>query len=131
MAKDGELIKYQSIMRQTNKEFSIVVTFVPVYTMKQEEYIFLADEFSFEPKASDENSGTGYNCDQEIVISRPDSSILQKFSIFRSGTLYFRDTSGKRYVIGSDTVPARICISPHLNLAKLNIKCTMLKSPLL
>ncbi len=47
MSVNGELVNYQSVMNQRNKEFSIVVTFVPSGGMNQEQYVFLAEEFSF------------------------------------------------------------------------------------
>jgi hypothetical protein len=131
MEVNGELVNYQNVMNQRNKEFSIVVTFVPSGAMNQEQYVFLAEEFSFEPVASDNASGTSFNCDKELVISRPDSSILREFSIFRSGILYFRDTSGNSYGVGDADIPARVCLSPQLNSARLTMKCTMLKPPVL
>ena len=63
MEVNGELVNYQNVMNQRNKEFSIVVTFVPLGGMNQEQYVFLAEEFSFEPVASDNASGTSFNCD--------------------------------------------------------------------
>lgn len=117
-------------MSKKNKEFSIVIRFIPVNRMQQEEYTFLSEEFDFSPSSSSDSGGTIFLCDMERVVSRPEKEVLKEFNILRSGILVFRDTSGNMYQVGTSDIPARVMLSPNLNSAQLVVKCSMLQSPL-
>jgi len=117
-------------MSNKNKEFSIVIRFIPLNKMKKEEYEFLADEFDFQPAITTDNGGTIFNCDQERIIMRPEEEVISEFSFPRSGILVYKDTTGKLYQLGTSDIPARISIVPYLNSAQIVIKCSMLQSPL-
>lgn len=117
-------------MNQNNKEFSVVIRFIPLTSMTNHEYEFLAEEFTFHPAAASDAGGTIFNCDQERIIMRPAAEVLSEFGFLRSGIVVYRDTAGKEYQIGTSDIPARIMLSPTITAARLIIKCSMLQSPL-
>ncbi len=91
---------------------------------------FMADQFDFQPVASDDDSGVCYNCNKTFVIDVPDTPVLNYFSIPRSCIVTLYGSNGDNYDIGTKGIPARVLISRHLNRAQLQVFCKMLKNPL-
>lgn len=113
------------------KELSIILRVRPLKKMREEEYLFLADSFSFVPSVTDSASGKLFDCSKEITIESPNVDTLQEFSFPRYAIIYLRDSSGRDIAIGSSNIPALVSISANLNSSTLSISCKMLHSPFL
>lgn len=111
------------------KELSIQINVIPVKTMSQEAYSFLADEFTIDPVPEKSDAGIIYNCNKDIIIDMPSTNTISEFSIEKSVLVEFKDTRGKKYIIGTTDLPAKVIITPHLNKATLSISCKMMQTP--
>ena len=74
-------------------------------------------------------AGLLIDCNQSIIIDKPDEKICKEFVYSRRCIVKFEDSTGKKYFLGTQEFPALVTIVPDLNVARLNIKCKMLKSP--
>lgn len=119
------IIKYLYHM----KELSVVLRVRPVRKMRQAEYRFFADSFSFVPSVEDSDPGRLFDCSKDITIETPPADILREFSVPRSAVVCLRDSSGEEISIGTDDIPATVFISANLNTSTLKISCKMLHSP--
>lgn len=111
------------------KELSIIISVSPTGNMRKSIYQFRADPFTINAQAESSDSGYVYNCDQELTIENPDKDTLKEFSFGRSALVEFKDSTGHKFRIGTNSVPAVVYIAPNLNTSKLHIKCKMLQSP--
>ncbi|RGN43807.1 MULTISPECIES: hypothetical protein [unclassified Bacteroides] len=111
-------------------ELSIIFSVVPVGNMRKSNYQFVADPFEIKATPELSDSGLVFNCDNEIVIELPDKKTLEDFSSGQSVLINCQDSSGRKFKIGTQNIPAIAYIAPNLNSAKLFIKCKMLSSPL-
>ncbi len=112
-------------------EFSIHINVYPIARMLHTVYKFEADFFDYDPTPEDSSAGKCYNCDKDIYISLPTSSVLKDFSSPKYAIIEISTTNGKKYKIGSNQIPALVSLTPHLNTATLHVKCKMLHSPLI
>lgn len=113
------------------KELSIIISITPVTKMKKGSYTFIADPFTFTPTIEKTAAGNLFNCNHDITIECPDDATIHEFHPGRYTIVYFRDTSDRIIIIGTQEMPATITISPNLNSATLKIECKMLRSPFL
>lgn len=111
-------------------EFSILVKVFPLRSDVGAGYTFMADEFDFVPQPEDSEAGRCYVCDKDIVCQPVSADVIRAFEGGIWAKVLFRDTRGRVFTIGTDTVPATVSISPHLNTVTLQIRCRMLSSPL-
>ena len=111
-------------------EFSILVKVFPLRSDVGASYTFIADEFDFVPQPEDSEAGRCYVCDKDIVCQPVSADVIRAFGGGIWAKVQFRDTRGRFFNIGSDTVPAVVAISAHLNTITLQIRCRMLASPL-
>lgn len=113
------------------KELSIHINVYPISTMRQTVYKFESDYFDYDPTPEDSDAGRCYNCDKDIYISTPPTTILNEFSSPQYAIVEISTTRSLKYKIGSSQIPALVSLIPHLNSTTLQIKCKMLHSPLL
>lgn len=119
------------------KEFSQVIRVVPLSLLPDnysgtaaeildKGYLFHTDQFVLDPQQSESSGGVLYNCDQEHIIDNPEVKVLANptsaIVLYKAGDDYI--------LIGSVSIPARVCIRPHLNRSRLIVKCNMLHSPI-
>lgn len=98
---------------------------------------FLADEFTFEPSPSEDNGGVIWDCSKTFVVDMPESEALQLLKIPRKAIVTLSKLTRMRpecdpnvIRIGTQTIPASVYLSPHLNKAQLIVSCKMLCNPL-
>lgn len=98
---------------------------------------FLADEFTFEPSATEDNGGIYWDCSKTFVVDMPDSEALKELKVPRKAIVNLTALAPKKSAAGSymvylgtEQVPARVYLSPYLNKAQLVVNCKMLKNPL-
>lgn len=139
-------------------EFSTLVGVVLVDDTTRS-FQFLADEFTFEPSPTDDNGGVIWDCSKTFVVDMPESEALQQLKIPRKAIVTLSkltrtrpesdpnatrmegkvgvnlvslstESSPNEVRIGTDSIPARVYLSPHLNKAQLIVSCKMLRNPL-
>lgn len=139
-------------------EFSTLVGVTLVGDTTQS-FQFLADEFTFEPSPTDDNGGVIWDCSKTFVVDMPESEALQQLKIPRKAIVTLSkltrtrpecdpnvtrmegkvgvnlvslstESSANEVRIGTQTIPARVYLSPHLNKAQLIVSCKMLRNPL-
>lgn len=139
-------------------EFSTLVGVTLVGDTTQS-FQFLADEFTFEPSPTDDNGGVIWDCSKTFVVDMPESEALQQLKIPRKAIVTLSkltrtrpesdpnvtrmegkvgvnlvslstESSANEVRIGTQAVPARVYLSPHLNKAQLIVSCKMLRNPL-
>jgi len=111
------------------KEFTSLISVIPI-NLSGTTYNFMADYFTFTPSPSDDNAGMYYNCDKTFVIDMPDHDTVKYFTIPRSCIVKIKSSDQVMFPIGTEDIPAKVCISIHLNKASLVIACKMLHNPL-
>lgn len=118
------------------KEFSNLVG-VTLIGNASKMFQFLADEFTFEPSAAEDNGGIYWDCSKTFVVDMPDSEAFKELKVPRKAivnltALVPKKSAAGSYMIslGTEQVPARVYLSPHLNKAQLVVSCKMLKNPL-
>ena len=117
-------------------EFSCFIG-VTLLTGSKRRFEFMADEFTFQPSVTNENGGTYWDCDKTFVVDMPDLDALNEFAMPRNSIVTLAALSGrgakafvKTVTIGSDGIPARALLVPHLNKVQLIVTCKMLHNPL-
>ena len=139
-------------------EFSTLVGVTLVGATTQS-FQFLADEFTFEPSPSEDNGGVIWDCSKTFVVDMPESEALQLLKIPRKAIVTLSkltrmrpecdpnvtlmegkvgvnlvplstESATNEVRIGTETIPARVYLSPHLNKAQLIVSCKMLRNPL-
>lgn len=111
-------------------EFSILIKVFPLRSDVGASYTFIADEFDFVPQPEDSEAGRCYVCDKDIVCQPVSADVIRAFEGGIWAKVQFRDTRGRSFTIGTDTVPAVVSLSPNLNTLTLQIRCRMRTSPL-
>ncbi|MCC8187144.1 MAG: hypothetical protein LIP08_06445 [Bacteroides sp.] len=92
-------------------------------------YKLSADTFTFDPAVEESQAGAFYNCNKDLIIDTPDSSICNRFKHPISSIVRFRDTEGNNILIGTRELPAKVMIAPAHQRSRLKINCKMIKSP--
>ena len=115
------------------RELSLLIEVVPLRLNKDHrKYLLTADDyFHLQMLKTNNNAGHLIDCDQSIIIDKPEKSVLQVFSFSRSCIVRLKDSQGKEITLGTEDLPAQVIIVPFLNVAKLDITCKMLNSPFL
>lgn len=112
------------------RELSILIKVTPLRSGVGSTYTFMADEFDFVPQPEDTDAGRCYVCDKDIVCQPVEADVIRAFGGGIWAKVQFRDTRGRSFTIGTDTVPALVSLSPNLNTLTLQIRCRMRTSPL-
>lgn len=112
------------------RELSIFIKVIPLRSGAGTNYDFIADEFDFVPQPEDTDAGRCYVCDKDIVCQPVSSDVIRAFEGGIWAKVRFKDTHGRVYTIGTDTVPAMVSLSPNLNTLTLQVRCRMTTSPL-
>lgn len=94
-----------------------------------EDYVFLADKFDFEPTMSDSDAGTLHDCSLTKTIEKPTVIEARRFTQPQNCIISFIDSSGKVFNVGTVDIPARVSINPYLSAAKILIDCRQPQSP--
>ena len=128
-------------------EFSSLIT-VELLGGSKQSFTFMADSFTFEPSAQEENGGVYWDCDKTFYVDMPDADAISALRMPKNAIVSLSDshrtciglTSDSHrtdaecapnvYRVGTEGVPARVQLVPHLNKAKLQVKCKMLRNPL-
>lgn len=117
-------------------EFSNLIS-ISLVGDTSESYELMADSFTFEPSTTDDNGGIYWDCGKTFVIDKPDNDVLTKLKVERSAIVTLSALNGrgakatvKTYTIGTESIPARVQITQHLNRAQLVVRCKMLSDPL-
>jgi len=122
------------------KEFSNIISVYPLSELTNENltpwisdiigsHNFLADDFTFEPNLTESESGSLFNCDKTLNVSKPSASDVALFSYPVNCIIVFKDTNNSRYAVGSKTMPATVQIQNNLQKSQLIIKANTLTSP--
>lgn len=111
------------------KEFTSLITIEPTDDSAGKKYSFYADHFEFVPTATEDDNGPLWQCDKTFVVDMPPREIAQVFAIARSAIVTLHVAKGHPVRIGTDTFPARVRISCHLNRAHLIITAKMPVTP--
>ena len=112
-------------------EFVNTLCVRPLFLTEERTYTFDTDSFTFEPTSSDEDGGMLYNCDHVFVIDTPDKDTITFFSQPRTSIVTLKDSHQRPYHVGTEDLPARVYLQPHLNKTRLYISCKMLSNPLI
>lgn len=115
-------------------EFSNLVS-VTLVGSSQKTFQFVADEFTFEPSVTEDNGGISWDCGKTFVVDMPDSEALNQLktprkAIVTLSSLTRMNSAPNVFPIGTEAIPARVYLAPHLNKAHLVVSCKMLKNPL-
>lgn len=117
-------------------EFSKLVS-VTLLGTTQKTFQFLADDFAFEPSATEDSGGVYWDCGKTFVVDMPEGEALEQLKMPRNAIVTLSKLTRMRpecdpnvIRIGTDTIPARVYLSPHLNKAQLVVSCKMLRNPL-
>lgn len=103
----------------------------------QKTFQFMADEFTFEPSATEDNGGIYWDCGKTFVVDMPSSEALNLLKTPRKAIVTLSSltrmsslSAPNVFPIGTETIPARVYLTPHLNKAHLVVSCKMLRNPL-
>ena len=117
-------------------EFSSLIT-VELLGGSKQSFTFMADSFTFEPSAQEENGGVYWDCDKTFYVDMPDADAISALRMPKNAIVSLSDShrtdaecAPNVYRVGTEGVPARVQLVPHLNKAKLQVKCKMLRNPL-
>lgn len=99
-------------------------------------YQFLADEFTFEPSITEDSGGLYWDCSKTFVVDMPESEALKELRIPRKAIVTLtalapKSSQSGSYTIslGTERIPARAYLTPHLNKVQLVVSCKMLRNP--
>lgn len=117
-------------------EFSKLMSVTLLGTARKT-FQFLADDFTFEPSAAEDGGGVYWDCGKTFVVDMPEGEALEQLKTPRKAIVTLSKLTRMRpecdpnvIRIGTETVPARVYLSPHLNKAQLVVSCKMLRNPL-
>jgi len=122
------------------KEFSNIISVYPLSELTNQNptpwisdiigtHNFLSDDFSLEPTLAESESGTIFNFDRNLNVSKPSASDIALFSYPVNCVVVFKDTENNRFAVGSKTIPATVQIQKNLQKSQIIIKANTLTSP--